>query len=78
VDWVLRKSLLHAGMDISGDWFSDADYAADIATMDVDPQSLVATLADMEHTIPAAGCTFRGPRPRSRTWVLDLQLRPLR
>jgi len=36
-------------METSGDWFSDTDYADDIARMDVDPQSLAATLVDMEH-----------------------------
>jgi len=46
---VLEKSLQHADMEISGDWFSDTVYADDIATMDMDPQSLAATLADIEH-----------------------------
>jgi len=49
VYWVLQKSLLHAHMKISGNWFSDTDYADDIATMDADLQSLAATLADMDH-----------------------------
>jgi len=30
VDWVLQKSLLQAGVEISGDWFFDTDYADDI------------------------------------------------
>jgi len=49
MNWVLQKSLVHASMKISGYWLSDTDYADDIATMDLDPQSLAATLADMEH-----------------------------
>jgi len=44
VNWVL-----HGGMEISGNWFSKIDFADDIATVDVDPQSLAAKLADMEH-----------------------------
>jgi len=80
VDWVLQKSLLHAGMEISGDWFSDTDYADDIATMNVDPQSLAATLADMEHACGDHGLhiSWSKTKIQNRTWVLDLQLRPSR
>jgi len=48
VDWVLEKSLLYTGVEISGDQFSDIDYAGDIATLDVDPVNLAATLTNME------------------------------
>jgi len=48
VYWVLERSLLHPGVEISGDRFSDIDYADDIATLDADPVSLAVTLTNME------------------------------
>jgi len=70
-------SLLHAGMEISGDWFSDTDFADDIATMDVDPRSLAATLVDMEHACRDLGLhiSWSKTKIQNATSVLDLQLK---
>jgi len=48
VNWGLEKSLLQTGLEISGDRFSDIDYADDIATLDANPVSLATTLTNME------------------------------
>jgi len=75
---VLQLSLLHAGMEISGDWFFDTDYADDIATMDLDPRSLAATLVNMEHACCDLGLhnLWSKTKIQNARSVLDLQLRP--
>jgi len=55
VDWVLEKSMLHTGAEISGHRLSDIDYTDDIATLDTDPVSLAATLTNMESSCCVLG-----------------------
>ena len=55
VDWVMQESLSCSGITVSGEHFTDADYADDIVAMDVDPMALASTLERMEESCSALG-----------------------
>lgn len=55
VDWILNKALPLTGIKISGETFSDTDYADDIAAMDEDPLRLTNTLEKIENACTELG-----------------------
>ena len=48
MDWILAPAMDLRGMMLSGDHFSDADYADDVAAMEYDPTDIARSLENIE------------------------------
>ena len=66
MDWIMTRAMDQRGITLSGDNFSDADYANDVAAMEYDPTDIARSLENIEAASSELGLPYLGLKPQSR------------